>query len=243
MLVTSGLDFGARSVKIAILSHGGTRSVVLAKALVRVQGNRDTRTDLVAIRESWGRLLADAGLSVGDIDCVASTGSRECQTVRVGHFYQRFSHALGASLLFPDATAALDIGVTQIRCALLNEPPDGRRYAASPLEGAVPGVTMARGDLATQATSLLRSLSIDGRVVLTGGTVLDADFVRSLWLRMLASESNVSLQISPEAIFAGAYGAAILAARRFRRISRISDPVADDPLAQRLLGIDRPLLN
>ena len=102
---------------------------------------------------------------------------------------------------------------------------------------------MARGDLATQATSLLRSLSIDGRVVLTGGTVLDADFVRSLWLRMLASENNVSLQISPEAIFAGAYGAAILAARRFRRISRISDPVADDPLAQRLLGIDRPLLN
>jgi activator of 2-hydroxyglutaryl-CoA dehydratase len=57
-------------------------------------------------------------------------------------------------------------------------------------------------------------------VVLTGGIVRDADFVHSLWGRLLTPESKVSLLISPDAVFAGAYGAAILAARRFRRLSR-----------------------
>lgn len=263
-LLTSGLDVGARSVKIAILSHQGARSAVLAKALVRMQGLRDTRADRVAMRESWGRVLADAGLSAVDIDYVASTGTPDRQTVRVGHFYQRFSHALGARLLFPDGTAALDIGASQIRCALLREPPERRRYAATRLdagngsealealarrasvtldEAALRAVVPLQDDLAARAVRLLNSLGVDGKVVLTGGMALDVDFVRSLWCRLLDSESSISLLISPEAVFAGAYGAAILAARRFRRISRTADPVAADPLAQRILGIDRRALN
>jgi benzoyl-CoA reductase subunit D len=263
-LLTSGLDVGARSVKIAILSHEGARSEVLAKALVRIQGRRDTRADRVAIRESWRRVLADAGLSAGDVDYVASTGTPDRQTVRVGHFYQRFSHALGARLLFPDGTAALDIGAGQIRCALLREPPDRRRYTATRLdagnggemlealarrasvtldEAALRATVALQDDLATRAVRLLSSLRVEGKVVLTGGMVLDADFVRSVWCRLLESETSVSLLISPEAVFAGAYGAAVLAARRFRRISRTADPVAADPVAQKLLGIDRRALN
>ncbi len=263
-LLTSGLDVGARSVKIAILSHQGTRSAVLAKALVRIQGRRDTRTDRGVIRESWGRVLAEAGLSAGDIDYVASTGTPDRQTVRVGHFYQRFSHALGARLLFPDGTAALDIGASQIRCALLREPPEGRRYSATRLgagngsevlealaqrasvtldEAALRAVVTLQDDLAVRAVRLLSSLTVEGKVALTGGMVLDADFVRSLWCRLLEAESGVSLLISPEAVFAGAYGAAVLAARRFRRLSRTADPVAADPLAQSILGIDRRALN
>jgi benzoyl-CoA reductase subunit D len=261
-LLTCGLDVGARSVKSAILSHEGARSVVLAKALVRIPGHRDTRTDRVAIRESWSRALADAGLSGGDIDSVASTGSRDRQTVRIGRFYPRFSHAFGARLLFPDAVAALDIGADQVRCALLSDPADRRRYPATEAGGsrgrwetlarpagvtsdaAAPRVIVARQDsTASSSMKLLRSLSVDGGVVLTGGMALDADFVRSLWCCLLQAESNVSLLISPEAIFAGAYGAAILAARRFRLVSQRADPVVADPLAQRILGMDRRSLN
>jgi len=263
-LLTCGLDVGARSVKMAILSHEGIRSTVLAKVLVPIRGGRDARADRAAIRESWARVLAAAGLSAGDIDSVASTGTRDRQTVRVGHFYQRLSHALGARLLFPDGAAALDIGTNQIRCALLSDPPHVRRYAATspeasdssaiveafardtnlpPDEAAWRAIMARHDDLATSAISLLRSLPIDGKIVLTGGMVLDPDFVRSLWRQLLESESNVSLLISPEAIFAGAFGAAVLAADRFRRISRNADPVTADALAQRTLGIDRRMLN
>jgi benzoyl-CoA reductase subunit D len=264
-LLTGGLDVGDRSVKIAILSHQGGRSTVLAKVLIRIQGRPDARADRIAIRESWGRVLADAGLSAGDIDYVASTGTRDRQLVRVGHYYQRSSHALGAQLLFPDATAALDIGSDQIRCALSSEPRDGRRYAATRQEAGygremleaiarrmgvtvdeasvLPEAIALQDDLAARALKLLRSLAVDGKTVLTGGMVLDAGLVRSLWRRLLESGSNVSLLISPEAIFAGAYGAAILAARRFLRVSRTVVPVAADPLAQRILRIDRRSLN
>jgi hypothetical protein len=59
--------------------------------------------------------------------------------------------------------------------------------------------------------------------------VLDPGFMHSLWSRLVTSENNVSLLISPEGVFAGAYGAAILAARRFGRISRSFGLGATDP--------------
>lgn len=242
-LVTCGLDVGARSVKIAILSDAGTASpTVVAKTLVRVQGRPDAVAYRAAIRESWNRALAEASLSAGEIDYVASTGARSRQVVRVGRFYERSSHAVGARLLFPDATAALDIGSDQIRCGLLGQGRDGRRYAAIGLEAPDIGL---REDLAARAVGLVQSLAANGKIVLTGGMVLDADFIRGLWSHLLGLESRISLLISPEAIFAGATGAAILAARRFRRISRISRTLvrAPDPLALLPSGLDHRLLN
>ena len=50
----------------------------------------------------------------------------------------------------------------------------------------------------------------EGTVVLTGGMVHNSDYVHGVWSELLASESRLSLLISPEAVFAGAYGAAIL---------------------------------
>jgi benzoyl-CoA reductase subunit D len=262
-LLTGGLDIGARSVKIAILSHQETGPVVLAKFLLRIQGSCDPLAERVAIRESWHRVLADSGLSAGDIDYVASTGTPDRQLVQVGRHNERSSHAFGARLLFPDATAALDIGANQIRCALLSEVPVGLRYASIRLEpgcGSETWDAIARrsgatsdeatpmanttlpDDLATSALTLARRLAVEGKIALTGGMVRDADFVRSLWNRLLESESSVSLLVSPEAVFAGAYGAAILAARRFSRISRTLVLTAD-PLAQRSLSIGRHTLN
>ena len=81
------------------------------------------------------------------------------------------------------------------------------------------------------------------KVVLTGGMVRDAGFVQSLWRELLALDSRASLLISPEATFAGAYGAAILAARRFARISRPSIPGFTDSVVARPTDRSAQLLN
>jgi benzoyl-CoA reductase subunit D len=252
--LTSGIDIGRRSVKIAILSHRGARPQVLATAVVQIRGSRDAGDARAAMREGWGRALAEANLSAWDVDYVASTGTRDRHVARVGRFYGHLSHAVGGRLLFPDATVALDIGVNQIRCALLTDPPNGRlgvarqeagdgdellrrpdRRAAQPRDrppeppvaGALPE------SMAARAAALLSALAVGGKVVITGGMVLDAGFVHGLWSRLVTSKSSVSLLISPEAVFAGAYGAAILAAHRFCRISRSVGPGSTDPLVSR----------
>jgi len=245
-ILTCGLDVGARSVKVAILSHQEARSTMLANVLVRTEGHPYARAGRAAIRESWRQVLADAGISAGDIDYVVSTGTCDSEVAGMGRHPGRSSHALGARLLFPDAVAALDVGASEIRCALVSEPLIGRRYAMARIARRPGGETFDDADdLAGRAVGLVRTLAVDGKIVLTGGMVLDADFVRELWSAFLStrgSESNVSLLISPDAIFAGAYGAAILAARRFLRLSHIPEPVAE-PFEQRILGIDRRTLN
>ena len=75
------------------------------------------------------------------------------------------------------------------------------------------------------------ALAVGEKVVITGGMVLDAGFVHGLWSQLITSENNVSLLISREGIFAGAYGAAVLAARRFGQISQSFGLGGTDPLA------------
>jgi activator of 2-hydroxyglutaryl-CoA dehydratase len=94
----------------------------------------------------------------------------------------------------------------------------------------------------TRAAILLASLATESKVALTGEVVLDTAFVQRLWSRLLVLQSNVSLLLSPDAIFTGAYGAAILAARRFTRISQSLDAAFTDPsLAKPRLRSDRSL--
>jgi hypothetical protein len=83
--------------------------------------------------------------------------------------------------------------------------------------------------LVTRAAILLCSPALGGKVVLTGDMVLDPGVVQRLWSRLLALQSNASLLISPQATFAGAYGAAILAARRFNQIPTPFVPALTDP--------------
>ena len=73
--------------------------------------------------------------------------------------------------------------------------------------------------------------------------VHNADFVHGLWRELLAPESHLSLLLSPEAVFAGAYGAAILAARRFERTARSSAPASIEPLVWGLVGPQDRSLN
>lgn len=238
--ITGGVDIGARSVKIAILSHRGARPSVLARAVVPVLGSGagDARA---AMRDGWARALAEANLSAWDVDYVASTGTPDRHVARVGPFYGHLSHALGGRLLFPDATVALDVGVNQIRWEVLSDLPNGRlgvvRRSAPPVEGAL------AESMAARAALLLGALAVGAKVAVTGGMVLDAGFVHSLWSGLVTSENNVSLLISREAVFAGAYGAAILAARRFGRISRPFGAGSTDPFVPRAPDLHHRSLN
>jgi benzoyl-CoA reductase subunit D len=243
--VTGGLDLGARSVKMAILSHRGAGSTVLAKAVVQIPGDRDVHDAQTAIRETWRQVLRQADLSVRDVDNIASTGSAPRPLVRVGRLYGRSSQALGARLLFPDATVALELDGNEVRCVLLrdasgrmrrvecDDPRWGelaRRAVVDLDEASAPNAGAPVPEcLVTRAAILLCSPALGGKVVLTGEMVLDPGVVQRLWSRLLALQSNVSLLISPDAIFAGAYGAAILAARRFNRIPEPFVPAPRDP--------------
>jgi benzoyl-CoA reductase subunit D len=232
--VTGGLDIGARSIKMAILSHRGAESMVVAQAAVQIPGCRDVRDAQTAIREGWRQVLREASLSAGDVDNMASTGSGARPAVRVGRVYGHSVQALGARLLFPDATVALEVEGDEILCVLLR---DGRgrmrrvecddpqwavlarRVAVDLDESSAPSAGVPLPEcLVTRAAILLCSPALGGKVVVTGEMVLDTGLVQRLWSRLLALQSNVSLLLSPDAIFAGAYGAAILAARRFTRL-------------------------
>ena len=240
--VTAGFDIGAHTVKMAILSHSGARTAVLAKTVLRVPSSRDIDDARAVVRESWRQLLTDADLSARDIDNMASTGAGASHVIRVGFLCGHSIHALGARLLFPEATVALHIDGKQIHCELFEDA--GERSAEGddhPLWTLTrraevhldrPSAPSAGNplpeSLVTRAASLAGSLATGGKVVLTGEMVLDTAFVQRLWSRLLA-QSNVPLLVSPEAIFAGAYGAAILAARRFTRISGSRVPGFNDP--------------
>jgi hypothetical protein len=163
----------------------------------------------------------------------------------VGRLYGRSSQALGARLLFPDATVALELDGNEVRCVLLrdasgrmrrvecDDPRWGelaRRAVVDLDEASAPNAGAPVPEcLVTRAAILLCSPALGGKVVLTGEMVLDPGVVQRLWSRLLALQSNVSLLISPDAIFAGAYGAAILAARRFNRIPEPFVPAPRDP--------------
>jgi benzoyl-CoA reductase subunit D len=248
MSFTGGVDIGARSVKVALLSHQGPRSTVLANAAIQIPGSANARE---AIREGWGRVLAEASLTTRDVDYIASTGAPTRSVDRIGHFYGHATQARGARLLFPDATLALDVGANEIRGVVLKRrawtsedvpKQDLFRMLAHRAEVHLVQLSAPFAEaplpqyLAARAAMLLRSLAAEGKVVLTGGMVRDAGFVHGLWSELLASESRLSLLISPEALFAGAYGAAILAARRFGRTARSSAPASIEPLVWAVAG-------
>jgi len=255
---------GSRSVKVVLLANvaGDTRWV--ASERIRVEGRRDVRDALVAVREAWVRALRTAGLSSSDVALVASTGTGEHVCLRVGHYYKHLSQALGAQYLYAGAEGVLDVGALQIRCVVVGPDNRIRRHRVTGLQASCGGELLeriaqrlgltggtARTDpafwpaqeaLAAQALTILRTARAKGSVVLTGGMVLDASFVSTLMSRITDSHLPMQLLVCPEALYAGAYGAALLAARRYRRLAQRPIPIrVNVPLS--LFDSKRSLLN
>ena len=264
-LLTVGVDIGMRTVKIALLNHTGGAPRVVAVDTVPVQGRRDDRDAEVAVRESWARLLRSAGVTPTDIALVASTGTKERAIVHVGHFYRRLSLAAGARFLLPDAAAVLDIGARQMRCAQVGGATTDRRHATTRTDmicggeiveaiarrtgvaieaaGLSPAGVTALDDLAARAAKLLGTLALDGPTFVTGALALNLGFVRILAARLVEVRLLTRLVVLPDAIFAAAYGAALLAARRYLRVVGADARREAASERRRLSPVDRLILN
>lgn len=256
-ILTAGVDIGMRTVKIALLAHGAGLPRVVAAEIVPVQGRRDVRDAEVAVRESWARVLRAGCVGAADIALVASTGTKERAVVHVGHFYRRLSLASGVRFLLPEARAVLDIGARQMRCALLAETTAEKHYATTRKEatcggeileaiarrsgvaveavGLLPAGVAAFDDLAARAAKLLGALAPTGPTMVTGAMALNLGFVRILARRLAEDRMSTTLLVSPDAIFAAAYGAALLAARRYLRV------MGADARRPAAFGLRRPL--
>ncbi len=192
----------------------------------------------LAVREGWWRSLGRAGLVPADIALVASTGQERAVLAHVGHFYRRAGLTAGARFLFPEAVAVLDVGARQVRCMRFETPLRARGYAATPssecwgsdlvdvfprstglsLPEALP--VAAYPGLAARAAELVNALAVDGPLAIVGAMARDAHFLRILARRLSDDRPQAVLVTSSKAVFAGAYGAALLAGRRFRRATR-----------------------
>jgi len=256
--LSAGVDVGTRSVKIAIFDHAGGLGRVVATSQVLVQGRRDTRDARVAIREAWMNALREGAVAAGDVANIASTGTRARGVVHVGHFYRRLAVTLGAKHLVPLAAAVLDVGVTQVRCFRLGDTAEGKRKATRRLEicrggemlehlarrsgltldelSLVPGAVWVYDNLIELVRRLLRRLSLEGPTVLVGGMTMDTRFRTALRCHVAGDTSPIELLVSPEGLFAGAYGAALLAARRYRRLGMISRAITIDEIGGPVVG-------
>ena len=238
--VTAGVDVGMRTVKVALLAHdaaiGSPR--VLTREIVSLPGRCDIGDVQIAIREGWFRSLRSAGLLPADIALVASTG-QEHALAHVGHFYRGLSLRTGVRFLFPRAIAVLDVGARQMRCARLETSGCGRGYAATPQGESWGGDRLdafARSNgrsvpdrlqssasiaayegVAARAAKLMQALSLDGPTAIAGATAVDLSFLDVLARRLIDDRLETVLLSAPDAVFTGAYGAALLAARRYLR--------------------------
>ena len=87
---------------------------------------------------------------------------------------------------------------------------------------------------------LLGPRSLGGPTVVTGALGLDLAFVRTVARRLAEEQVFTTLVVSPDAIFAAAYGAALLAARRYLSVRgsaarRGAVPRRHSPQASRLI--------
>lgn len=238
--ITAGVDIGMRAVKVALLAHdtaiGSPR--VLTREIVTLPSRCDIGDVQIAIREGWFRSLRSAGLVGADIALVASTGQAH-SLAHVGHLYRGLSLRTGVRFLFPQAVAVLDVGARQMRCTRLETSGCTRGYAVTPRgeswggdmldafarsngrsvpdQVQSPACIAAYQGLATRAAKLMQGLSLEGPTAITGAMAVDLSFLDVLARRLVDDRSEMVLLSAPDAVFTGAYGAALLAARRFLR--------------------------
>ena len=122
--LSAGIDPGASMAKVIVArSCAGRDGEILARSMQRIR-RRDVAE---VVRATFDEALAAAGVSVRELDYIATTGDGDAVAFRTGHFYTMTTHARGALFLRPAARAALDVGALHARALRMN---DGGRVLA-----------------------------------------------------------------------------------------------------------------
>ncbi len=117
MIITAGIDVGAGAVKAVLFGFEGGETRLLGKRTDRIR----QRDPYALAGESYDRLLAEAGLTRGDVAYCATTGEGESLEFHTGHFYSMTTHGRGALHLDPEARAVLDVGALHGRAIRVDE--------------------------------------------------------------------------------------------------------------------------
>jgi benzoyl-CoA reductase subunit D len=117
MTHTIGIDIGSGAVKSVLFRDEGTHHTWLAKRCERIR----RRDPMQLAQEGYDGVLAEAGLTPGDVDYVATTGEGENVKFATGHFYSMTTHARGGVFLCPEARAVVDIGALNGRAIYVDE--------------------------------------------------------------------------------------------------------------------------
>jgi len=117
MTITIGIDVGSGAVKSTLFRVENGKSEWLAKRCERIR----RRDPMTLAQEGRDGVLADAGLSIDDVDYVATTGEGENVKFATGHFYSMTTHARGGVFLQPGISAVVDVGALNGRAIYVDE--------------------------------------------------------------------------------------------------------------------------
>ena len=93
MTVTIGIDIGSGAVKSTLFRVDDGEPQWVSKRCERIR----RRDPMTLAEEGRDGVLADAGLDLGDVDYVATTGEGENVKFATGHFYSMTTHAARCS--------------------------------------------------------------------------------------------------------------------------------------------------
>lgn len=117
MILTTGIDLGAGSIKVALFRTEGDKTSWLDKETNRIRQH----DPFVLTENTYDELLRRNNLGRDDIDYCATTGEGESIGYSTGHFYSMTTHARGAIYLEPESRAVLDIGALHGRAIKIDE--------------------------------------------------------------------------------------------------------------------------
>ena len=95
MTLSAGIDVGTGAVKSAIFRVKDGKEDWLTRSCLRIR----QRDPMQLAEEAFNQTLEHAGLTLDDLDYVATTGEGEAIPFHTGHFYSMTSHARGAIYL------------------------------------------------------------------------------------------------------------------------------------------------
>jgi benzoyl-CoA reductase subunit D len=274
MTIAAGIDVGTGAVKAALFRVENNDSQWLARATLRIR----QRDPMELTRVAYDQILADAKLSEGAVDYVATTGEGEAVPFHTGHFYSMTTHARGAIYLDPESRAALDVGALHGRAISIDErgkvlsykmtsqcaSGSGQfleniarylgiaqdevgalsRQADNPeavssicavlaetdvinmVSRGISGPNILKGihlSMAGRLAKLLKAVGVtQGVVMMTGGLALDQGLVTALEEDIAKmKDMKTRVRSHPDSIYAGAIGAALWGAYRFKKLAAL----------------------